>query len=526
MTRTGQQGGALQAGLGFGVAAALLAGQAAAVETEISPGDDLNASIAALTPGDVLVLQGGTYSLTSKLTIGVSGTAEAPIVIRAKEGEVPVITRPDAAQNTVNLVQNEYVVLRGLEVTGGSHGIRMDHTRFITIEACNIHDTADVALSANYPGSGYEGLIIRRNNIHHTNGTGEGMYLGCNNNECQVFNSVIEGNWVHDTNQASVAQGDGIELKEGSYGNVIRDNVIHDTNYPCILTYSAVGNGGVNIIERNVMWGCGDHGIQVAADAIVQNNIVLDAAQDGIRSQPHQSGSPSNLTIVHNTVLKAGGDALRMMGATGTVVIANNALYAQAGNALNLGGDLAQVTVRGNVGVGSVAGVSDGFSATGEIGADFVGASYTGAPPNDVFPKVGSALVGVADTGYVVGNDFNGVSREGTADVGAYRFEEGGNPGWTIVAGFKELEEGAGGAGGSGAGGNGSGGSGAGEGGSGAAGNGGNGDGDGDGAGEDEGCGCRVAGGGRMGSGGVMGAWLAVGALGLLAGRRRWRAMR
>ena len=106
-------------------------------------------------------------------------------------------------------------------------------------------------ISANSSGT-YEGLKILRNHIHHTNGTGEGMYLGCNSNGCRVANSLIEGNYVHHTNGPNVSQGDGIELKEGSYGNTIRDNVIHDTNYPGIITYSTVGNGAANVIEGNV----------------------------------------------------------------------------------------------------------------------------------------------------------------------------------------------------------------------------------------------------------------------------------
>ena len=118
------------------------------------------------------------------------------------------------------------------------------------------------------------------------------MYLGCNNDGCRMFDSLIERNYIHHTNGPSVTQGDGIEIKEGSYDNVVRDNVIHDTNYPCILTYSAVGNGGPNIIERNLLWNCGDHAIQSAADAIIRNNIILGAAYDGIRNQPHQTGVP------------------------------------------------------------------------------------------------------------------------------------------------------------------------------------------------------------------------------------------
>jgi MYXO-CTERM domain-containing protein len=519
----------------FGVTAAcsaallLAAAPAFAGVTEIGPGDDLIGAVNGLMPGDELVLKGGTYNLQSKFTISVSGTEQAPIIIRAKDGEVPIITRPDANQNTINIANNAYVILRGIEVVGGSHGIRMDHTSFITIEDCHIHDTGDVAISANYSGSKYQGLRLLRNHIHDTNNTGEGMYLGCNTNACQMFDSLIEGNYIHNTNGASVSQGDGIEIKEGSYNNVVRDNVVHDTNYPCILTYSTVGNGAPNIIERNVLWGCGDHGIQSAADAIIRNNIILSASADGIRNQPHQSGSPANLVIVHNTVLKASGDALRSDGITGSVVIANNALFAQSGNALRVAGTLDQLVVAGNAGVGSVQGTAMGFTAGGDIVKDFIGANYSGAPPNDVFPAAGSALIEAGDKAHVAPDDFNGTPREGAADVGAYKFSPGGNAGWVIKAGFKDTPQGGtGGAGGaSGAGGAGQGGSSpAGGGGSGNAGGGGASSGEGGGGegggsdggtGDESGCGCRVA---SAPSGEALG-WLGLGLLMAARGLRR-----
>jgi len=278
---------------------------------------------------------------------------------------------------------------------------------------------------------------IRRNHIHDTDGTGEGMYLGCNSNGCQVQNSVIAENWVHHTNADTVSQGDGIELKEGSFANTIRDNVIHDTSYPCILTYSTVGNGEPNVIERNVMWGCGDHAIQSAADAIIRNNIILSAGANGIAMQPHQAGTPSNLEVVHNTVLKASGHALSLRGATGTVVIANNALYAMSGRAIDAMGPASMVTVAGNVGAGGVAGVTGAY-VDGDVGVDFVSGHYGGAPPIDPFPAAGGALVAAGDEAYVVADDFNGTSRVGVADVGAYAYAEGGNPGWTIAEGFRD----------------------------------------------------------------------------------------
>jgi hypothetical protein len=405
---------------------------AAADVVEITPSADVRAAIGALQPGDELVLAGGTYSFNSRFLIAVAGTASQPIVIRNKTGQSPLLDMTTDSQNVIDL-QSRYLVLRGLRITRGSQGIRLIDSDFVTIEDCEIFETGDVAIAANSGGT-YENLLIRRNHIHHTNGTGEGMYLGCNSNACRVANSVIEQNYIHHTNRPSVEQGDGVELKEGSYGNVVRDNVIHDTNYPGVVTYSTVGNGAANIIERNVIWNTNDNGIQSAADAIIRNNIVLGSP---IALQSHQSGSPSNHTVVHNTVI---GTSIDVRNVVGPVVIANNAVYSQSGAAIQLiSGNLGLVTVAGNVGAGGISGTSSGYTEGNGIGADFVSGHYNGGPPIDLFPKTGSALRSAGSTTYVTDVDFNGTPRGGVADAGAYRFDSGGNPGWTLAAAFKAI---------------------------------------------------------------------------------------
>ncbi|HET6629558.1 MAG TPA: right-handed parallel beta-helix repeat-containing protein [Woeseiaceae bacterium] len=401
--------------------------------TEVSPGDDVRAAIAALQPGDELVLGGGVYGFDSRFNITVVGEPGRPVVIRGQTGEQAIIEMNTGSQNVLEVQGSAYLVLRGLTFRGGSHGIRLMDSDFITIEDCEIYETGDVALSANSGGT-YEGLVIRRNHIHHTNGTGEGMYLGCNNDACRVMNSVIEWNYIHDTNRATVEQGDGIELKEGSAGNIIRHNVIHDTNYPGIITYSTVGNGPPNIIEGNLIWNTNDNGIQSAADAIIRNNIVLGSP---IALQSHQSGSPSNQVVVHNTVIVQGG-GINVRDVSGPVVIANNAVYSQSGTAIRLiSGNTNLVTVIGNVGEGGISGTSAGFTDGNGLAADFIDAHYGGAPPIDLFPAEGSALVGAGSAEYVPELDFNGTPRAGIADAGAYRFQPGGNPGWALGPGFK-----------------------------------------------------------------------------------------
>ena len=403
---------------------------------QASPGDDVEAIINTLQPGDELVLAGGDYLLTERFSFAIAGTEKAPILVRAGDGETPHFHRPNADENIIDIVDAEHVILRGIEFSGGSAGVRIIGARFLTIEDCEIHDTNDVALRANDLDVTYEGLRILRNHIHHTNHTGEGMYLGCNGAKCEVVNSVIEGNYVHHTDQDSVTQGDGIELKEGSYGNIIRDNVIHDTNYPCILTYASMGPP--NTIERNVMWNCGDHAIQSAADATIRNNVILSAAANGIAMQPHQSGAPSDLIVVHNTILQATGDAVSVRDSIGSVVIANNALYAQSGRAFYVKGTTDQLVFEGNAGVGPVVGL-DADVLLGSLENDFVEASFDGEVPMNPFPAPSGALVASGSPAHVALDDFNGTARDGIADVGAYAYSRDGNPGWALDTDFKAF---------------------------------------------------------------------------------------
>ena len=410
--------------LGIG---ALLCGAAQGAVVQAAPGDDIESMVNSLGPGDELVLAGGLYEIYDRFSLSVQGTVDAPVIMRSADGEVAHIHRPNAYENLIDIEGSQHLVLSGIEFSGGSAGLRFSDSDFITIEYCDIHDTADVAIRANDTGDFYDGFEIIGNEVHHTGGTGEAMYLGCNSNGCQFANALIEGNYIHHTDGPTVSQGDGIELKEGSFNNVVRDNVIHDTNYPCILTYGTVGNGGPNIIERNVMWNCGDHAIQSAADAKIRNNIILSSAADGIAMQPHQSESPSDLEVVHNTILHPTGDAISVRNASGTVIVANNALYSQSGSGLFTSGGTSTLVISGN-------------STDGDLSADLMDGHYGGSPPVDVYPTSGSALLDAGDPAYVTIDDFNGNARDGYADIGAYGFDQAGNPGWTLGEEFKDTE--------------------------------------------------------------------------------------
>ncbi len=316
---------------------------------EISNGVRLRKAIDALVPGDQLEVGSGTYSVDRWWNVTISGTSEAPIsIVSARDASV-IITRPDAKQNILNLGQNapvQYVVLRGLEFTGGSHGIRLGKCSHVWIDRCHIHHTGDVCLSANTSDSHH--LNLTRNTIHNGGGTAEGMYLGGNNGEVIMSESVIALNHVYDCRGT---QGDGIEVKQGSWGNLITENKVHDCNYPCITVYGTSGMPQ-NMIERNLCYRSLDSVMQVQGEAIVRNNVLIDGKNAAFASTDHQAKT-TNLQVVHNTLINT-NHAFRggSWNDREKMVLANNVIYSKEQNAMHFPNGSQGVSIQGNVVLG------------------------------------------------------------------------------------------------------------------------------------------------------------------------------
>ena len=269
-------------------------------------------------------------------------------MVAANDAKV-LITRPDSRQNILNVgLANpvRFLCLRGLEFTGGSHGIRLGKCSEIWVDQCHIHHTQDVCLSANSADTHH--LHLTRNTIHDGNGTAEGMYLGGNSGEVTMSESVIALNHVYNCRGS---QGDGIEVKQGSWGNLIAENTVHDCNYPCITVY---GTGGKrqNVIQRNVCYRSLDSVMQVQGEAIVRNNLLIDGKNAAFASTDHQ-GKTVNLQVIHNTLVNT-AHAFRggSWNARSNMVLANNVIYSNKQNALHFANGNEGVTIIGNVVLG------------------------------------------------------------------------------------------------------------------------------------------------------------------------------
>lgn len=392
-----------------------------AKQTPEQNGAALKAALVALKAGDCLVLEAGTYSLAGGMfELNVVGTEKAPIWVTAAEnkGELAkvVITRPDAKQNVLNVggaAPTRFLCLRGLEITGGSHGLRLHDCEDVWVDRCKFHDTGEVAISANTRDTAR--LFLTRNDISRTSGTGEGMYLGGNDGKVKMRDSVIALNHIHDIGGDKVTQGDGIEVKQGSFGNLVAENTVHDTAYPCIIAY---GTGGErpNILERNTCWNSGDNVMQVQGEAVVRNNLLINGAGAGFASHDHQ-GKSINLVVVHNTIVNRKlGAKLNSWNAREGMVFASNAVYSE-GMAIHFPGGSQGVDLRGNVLLGNVSGASAGF-VKGRGLEDFAKLTWDAAE-RDARPAKDSPLIGAAETEPKVETDLTGAKRAGRV-VGAY----------------------------------------------------------------------------------------------------------
>ncbi len=404
-------------------------GIAAAQTYDIHPTDDLFARMRMLQAGDQVVVHAGTYTTPGLVNVTWIGTAQAPISVRAAAGERVVIQ--GAMNQNVLDIAGSYFTLAGFEITGGSHGVRLGAADHAVLEDLVLHGLGDVGISCNRPGQECSHLTIRHNEIYATGlaGTGEGMYLGGNDATNIFRDSVVERNYIHDLGGD---QGDGIEVKTGASGVIVRDNVIIRAKYPAITMYGYAGSGQPNIVERNLVWTTVDNGIQIVGQVIVRNNIVLGAGANGIQSKASQGQTPHDLVIAHNTIVGAAGPCLKANDwATATnQVVANNALYCGGGTAIDLNGGAPSAIVVANIGLGT-SNAAGGFRQGGTLAADLGTATK-------VYPPAGSMLINAGDATRSSLDDFNGTPRgDGMPDVGAYERTTDLNPGWDPGEGFK-----------------------------------------------------------------------------------------
>ena len=99
--------------------------------------DEFETIANSLKPGDELILHGGLYSQNSRRAVTVNGSASKPIIIRAVNGQQPMLTRPADnidKYNNIEFIDCSYLIVRGIHFKGGSSGVRFIRGHHITFE--------------------------------------------------------------------------------------------------------------------------------------------------------------------------------------------------------------------------------------------------------------------------------------------------------------------------------------------------------------------------------------------------------
>jgi hypothetical protein len=157
--------------------------------------------------------------------------------------------------------------------------------------------------------------------------------------------------------------------------------------------------------------------MQVTGEAIVRNNVVM-GGQAGAFGSTDNQGETRDLRVVHNTFINTSvGANLISWDSRDGLVFANNAVYSLEAASIRFPNGAAGVAVAGNVVLGPVVGISDGF-ADGRGLTDFADVTRDWTC-RDATPSAHSALLGAGATVFGVARDLFGRRRIPPLDAGA-----------------------------------------------------------------------------------------------------------
>ncbi len=283
-------------------------------------------------------------------------------------------------------------------------------------------------------GSANLGNFVQRNTrVHHTyvhDTGGEAFYVGstgyggrdfdCDGQTVTLFPHEHHGVWLHD-NRIEDTGWDGLQVGVTPTDCEVYRNAIigvgRDAPDPVQTRGIQIGGASACAIYDNYLADGPTIGIfvQGAGDTVVQNNVVVDFAEDGIYANDQQNDAIAGASYVflHNTVVRAGDTAVSIFGGlTSGNAIINNLLVASGGAPLGVGHDV-DAQQQGNLELTTVAeaGFEDPSALDFHLQVDSVARDQ-----------------GVVVPGFTVALDRDGVERDDAPDVGAYEYTDGPRP--------------------------------------------------------------------------------------------------
>jgi len=300
-----------------------------------NPWQTLSFGISQLTPGDTLLIRGGSYS--EKLDIDVSGTTTAYITIKNYPNENVVLDAANSTNdNAIIWTDNAYLRIEGLHLTnniqnnvtgitiqGAAHHIEFVNNKVSNIRfSSNINEAVTSSKNAVPIDVWADGAL---DSIHHIlikgnevfdNQTGYSENIAAGGN---FTDFVIEDNIVHDNTNIGIDVGGNYQISptpaydQGRNG-VIRNNIVYNCNAPYGPAAGIYIDGGRDIIvENNICYnngyggeiGCEENGS--TSNVTFRNNVFYNNAYAGMHIGGYDvntTGVVLNSNIYNNTFYK------------------------------------------------------------------------------------------------------------------------------------------------------------------------------------------------------------------------------
>ena len=215
----------------------------------VSSGSELADAVASAVPGDVVLLEPGTYA--GPFVIGSSGAEGAEITLC---GGRDAIIDGGRGGYALQLVRASFWRLQGFSVSGGQKGLMLDGSSRNTITGLSVRRSGDEAIHLR---TGSSDNLVASNEITQTGlrkaRYGEGIYVGsaesnwCDLNGCQPDRSDrnrLIGNIISETTAES------IDVKEGTTGGEIRGNTFDATGMSEADSYVDIKGSGWTIADN------------------------------------------------------------------------------------------------------------------------------------------------------------------------------------------------------------------------------------------------------------------------------------
>ncbi len=248
--------------------------------------------------GDEIIIDPGTYSPDKKIkddvgkfvafTSNSNGTPTNPIVLRGASSTNKPILKSELRSYILSITGNNWVI-RDIEFSGGLKGIMLDEANNCKLLNLEVHNIDQEAIHFR---SGSSNNLLKGCKIYNTGlvdaGFGEAIYVGSDRKQHDQYVPYCNGNIIEGNIIGPNVRAEGVDVKEGTSGTIIRGNI-----------FSAKGISGANSADAFI-------DLKGSKSFVYKNTFNRDGSNilaSGIDVQQRTSSSiPDNTTGYRNAI--------------------------------------------------------------------------------------------------------------------------------------------------------------------------------------------------------------------------------